>query len=59
MKTFALITLIVILLGVFPLATIASLNTLFGLGIEYSVPTLLSTLWLSGVVGGSAYASKK
>lgn len=59
MKTFALIALIAILLVAFPLATIASLNTLFGLGIEYTVPTVLSALWLSGVVGGSAYASKK
>ena len=50
MKYVAVIGALVILLGVIiagPLLTIASLNTLFGLNIAYTVYTYLSVMWLN------------
>ena len=50
MKYVAIIGALVILLGVIiagPLLTIASLNTLFGLNIAYTVWTYLSVMWLN------------
>ncbi len=50
MKYVAVIGALVVLLGVIiagPLLTIASLNTLFGLNIAYTVYTYLSVMWLN------------
>ena len=50
MKYVAIIGALVVLLGVIiagPLLTIASLNTLFGLNIAYTVYTYLSVMWLN------------
>ena len=50
MKYVAIIGALVVLLGVIiagPLLTIASLNTLFGLNIAYTVWTYLSVMWLN------------
>jgi len=42
-----------------PLLSIWALNTLFGLGIAFTFETWAAALWLSTVVGGSAYGSSK
>ena len=50
MKYVAVIGALVVLLAVLnagPLLTIASLNTLFGLNIAYTVYTYLSIVWLN------------
>ena len=50
MKYVAIIGALVVLLAVIiagPLLTIASLNTLFGLNIAYTVYTYLSVMWLN------------
>ena len=50
MKYVAIIGALVVLLAVIfvaPLLTIASLNTLFGLNIAYTVWTYLSVMWLN------------
>ena len=50
MKYVAVICALVVLLAVIiagPLLTIASLNTLFGLNIAYTVYTYLSIVWLN------------
>lgn len=50
MKYVAIIGALVVLLGVViagPLLTIASLNTLFGLNIAYTLYTYLSVMWLN------------
>ncbi len=50
MKYVAIIGALVVMLAVIiagPLLTIASLNTLFGLNIAYTVYTYLSVMWLN------------
>ena len=50
MKYVAIVGALVVLLGVIiagPLLTIASLNTLFGLNIAYTLYTYLSVIWLN------------
>ena len=50
MKYVAVIGALVVLLAVIiagPLLTIASLNTLFGLNIAYTLHTYLSVMWLN------------
>ena len=50
MKYVAVIGALVVLLGVIiagPLLTIASLNTLFGLNIAYTLGTYFSVFWLN------------
>ena len=50
MKYVAIVGALVVLLAlmfVSPLLTIASLNTLFGLNIAYTVLTYLSVMWLN------------
>ena len=66
MKYVAVIGALVVLLGVLvagPLLTIASLNTLFGLNIAYTVWTYLSVMWLNlatfGGLGLSIRSLKK
>ena len=55
MKYVAIIGAILVLIAlmfVSPLLTIASLNTLFGLNIAYTVWTYLSVMWLNLVTFG-------
>ena len=62
MKTsvaFGYLVVIVALIVFGPLATIWSLNTLFGLGIEYSLWTWLAMVWLSTVTFGGVSARLK
>ena len=66
MKYVAVIGALVVLLGVIiagPLLTIASLNTLFGLNIAYTLYTYLSVMWLNittfGGLGLSIRSLKK
>ena len=66
MKYVAIVGALVVLLGlmfVSPLLTIASLNTLFGLNIAYTVYTYLSVMWLNlatfGGLGLSIRSLKK
>ena len=66
MKYVAVVGALVVLLAVIiagPLLTIASLNTLFGLNIAYTVWTYLSVMWLNlatfGGLGLSIRSLKK
>ena len=66
MKYVAIVGALVVLLAVIiagPLLTIASLNTLFGLNIAYTVYTYLSVMWLNlatfGGLGLSIRSLKK
>ena len=60
MKILFLLVLILVLLVLFPLATIWSLNTLFPvLAIPVTFDTWLATIVLGGVVGGSTGLSFK
>lgn len=53
MKALILILIIAALIVVMPFATIASLNTLFGLAIPFNSYTWLSAAWLSIILTGS------
>ena len=66
MKYVAIVGALVVLLAVIfvgPLLTIASLNTLFGLNIAYTVWTYLSVMWMNlatfGGLGLSIRSLKK
>lgn len=59
MKLTILAVIIIAIIIAGPLATIASLNTLFGLGIEVTFSTWLSALWLAMVVGGAVHKAGK
>jgi hypothetical protein len=60
MKILFVLVLILVLLVLFPLATIWSLNTLFPvLAIPVTFDTWLATIILGGVVGGSTGLSFK
>jgi hypothetical protein len=58
-KLIALITLIFAILFFAPLATIASLNVLFGLNIGYSWYTWLATFWLTSAAFGGVISAAK
>jgi hypothetical protein len=54
MKILLIVALILVMLVLFPLATIWSLNTLFpALAIPTTIDTWMATVILGGVVGGS------
>ncbi len=52
-KIFLLVLALIALLLAGPLLTIWSLNTLFGLGIPYTLMTWLATAWLYTVTFGN------
>ena len=55
MKILFVLIAILVLLVIFPLATIWSLNTLFpALAIPFTLDTWMATLILSGIVSGSS-----
>ena len=51
-----LVLLVALVLG--PIATIASLNILFSLGIPYNIFTWLSVFWIGLVIAGHSRSSK-
>ena len=51
-----LVGIAILILG--PLLVIWALNTLFALGIAYTISTWFATLVLSSIVGGAASASR-
>jgi hypothetical protein len=54
------VVLVLAILILVPFASIWSLNTLFGLGIDYTFWTWLAMVWLSTVTfGGVAYNVRK
>ena len=63
MKILLIVALILVMLVLFPLATIWSLNTLFpALAIPTTIDTWMATVILGGVVGGTngiSFGSKK
>jgi len=52
-----LIILIIALIGVGPILTIASINTLFNMSIAYNIWTWLSVVWLCLLAFGSSKKS--
>ena len=57
---FAVVVVVVGILILAPFVTIWSLNTLFSVGIEYTLWTWLAAVWLSMVTfGGIAYNTRK
>lgn len=52
------LALVIALIAISPVITIASLNTLFGLGIPLTIWTWLSTLWLGFVVNNISSVKK-
>lgn len=57
---FAVVVVVVGILILAPFVTIWSLNTLFAVGIEYTLWTWLAAVWLSMVTfGGIAYNTRK
>lgn len=56
-KTVFLIILLILIVIFAPLATIWSLNTLFGLTIAYDIWSWLAAVWLSSVTFGGIQAS--
>lgn len=56
----SVVAVVVLILVFAPFVTIWSMNTLFALGIEYSLRTWLAMVWLSMVTfGGIAYNTRK
>jgi hypothetical protein len=58
-KVLALIILLLVIIAVFPLLTIAALNTLFALGIQYTLWTWLSVVWIQMMTFGGVAASAR
>lgn len=54
-----LVLLFAFLIVVGPMLTIIALNTLFGLGLKITLGTWAATFWLSLIVAGTKYNSKK
>lgn len=59
MKTFAIIALIIILIGIGPVLTIISLNALFALNIGITFWNWASVVWLSMVLGSICKGASK
>ena len=53
-----IIVLLVILIGLGPILTLMSINTLFGLNIAINFYTWLSVVWLGIVLNGARVKSK-
>ena len=59
MKNVVYVLLILVLIAFGPLATIASLNTLFSLGIPYNIYTWLSVMWIGVLLNNNSYGRNK
>jgi len=57
-RVLAFILLVVLLVILGPIITIWSLNTVFGLGIGYTIWTWLGTVWLQLLIVGSNIKTK-
>ena len=53
-----LIAVIIVLIGIGPLLTIWSLNTIFLLGIAYNLKTWFATLFLTSIVAARKFTNK-
>lgn len=58
-KVIAIIVVVVLLIILGPGLTIFSMNTLFGLAIEFNFYTWFSTIWLGLIVGNAGINFKK
>lgn len=59
-KILSVAILLLTMIIVFPLLTIAALNTLFALGIQYTLWTWLSAVWFQIMIfGGVATSARK
>ena len=58
-KVILLVVLLIVVVIFAPMATIWSLNTLFGLTIAYDFWTWLAAVWLSSVTFGGVQAAVK
>jgi hypothetical protein len=58
-KVILLVALLIVIVIFAPLATIWSLNTLFGTAIAYDFWTWLAAVWLSSVTFGGVQAAVK
>ena len=54
-----LIFLMVVLIGIGPILTLMSINTLFGLNIAYNLATWASAAWLCLLLGNAAVKKSK
>lgn len=54
MNSWIVIILVLLFIFVLPVFTIMSLNTLFNTGIDLTIWTWLSTVWLTGIVAGGS-----
>ena len=58
-KILGVAVLLLTIIIIFPLLTIAALNTLFSLGIQYTVWTWLSVVWIQMMTFGGVAASAR
>lgn len=58
-KIVGIVALVIGLVAFVPLVLIWSLNTLFGLGIGYSLSTWAAAFVLAALIGGSSSSSKR
>lgn len=56
---FWIIALVILVILFGPLLAIWSLNTLFGIGIAYTLSTWFAALVLTGLVGGTTISSSR
>lgn len=58
-KNILIILMIALLIVCAPIATIVSINALFGTSISVNLYTWMSALWLGSLVGGGVKAASK
>lgn len=58
-KILLIVAFVILLIICGPLATIWSLNTLFGFAIPVGIDTWMAAFWLSAIVGGTTALSAR